>query len=62
MAENIHLVTDMNKLQELRYKKKPIVLEFYTEYHSHYLDGVLPANPPESSSRKKSKKMLENFS
>jgi hypothetical protein len=31
----------MSKLTELRYKKKPIVLEFYTEYSKKHLDGVL---------------------
>ena len=37
-------VADLNKLNDLKFRKKPIILEFYTEYLCNNLDGVLPAN------------------
>lgn len=61
MGENFHLISDMGKLAELKYKKRPIIAEFYTEYFSLYVDGVLLASPPVPSSKKNSKKLEENF-
>jgi hypothetical protein len=52
MAEQIHFISDMGKLSELKYKKRPIIAEFYTEYEIVHLDGVPPANRLVSSSRK----------
>lgn len=31
MSDKIHFVSDISKLNDLRYKKKPIIAEFYTE-------------------------------
>jgi len=45
MAEQIHFISDMGKLAELKYKKRPIIAEFYTEYNIFHLDGVLRASP-----------------
>lgn len=42
--EQIHHVSDMSKLSELKYKKKLIIAEFFTEYLTHKIDGVLPVN------------------
>ena len=44
MAEQIQFITDMTRLQDLKYRKKPVIAEFYTEYLSIYLDGALLAN------------------
>ncbi len=30
MSDNVYFVSDATKLSELRYKKKPIIIEFYT--------------------------------
>jgi hypothetical protein len=44
MAEQIHNVSDLAKLNDLKFKKKPIVAYFYTEYCFIDLDGALPAS------------------
>ncbi len=31
MSEQINFISDMNKLNDLKYRKKPIIAEFYTE-------------------------------
>jgi hypothetical protein len=31
MTEHLHFLSDMGKLAELKYKKRPIIAEFYTE-------------------------------
>ena len=32
MAEQMHSVSDLSKLNDLKFKKRPILAEFYTEY------------------------------
>ena len=32
MTEQLHSVSDMSKLSDLKFKKRPIIAEFYTEY------------------------------
>ena len=32
MAEQMHSVSDLSKLHDLKFKKRPILAEFYTEY------------------------------
>ena len=32
MSEQIHSVSDFSKLNDLKFKKRPIILEFHTEY------------------------------
>lgn len=44
MAEQIHNVSDLSKLNDLKFKKKPIVAYFYTEYVFFHIAGVLPVN------------------
>jgi hypothetical protein len=57
MTENLYYVSDIAKMQELKYKKKPIIAEFYTEYLFKYLDGVHLANLLELLYKNKSNKV-----
>ena len=49
MTEQIHNVSDLGKLKDLKFRKKPIVAYFYTEYIFPDLDGVLPASLSKAS-------------
>lgn len=54
-------VSDANKLSELHYKKKPILLEFYTESFLFYLGGVLLVKALTPCFKKKSGSRAESL-
>ena len=53
---NMQFISDIAKLNELKYKKRPIIAEFFTEYFWNNPGGVHPVSPAVKCSKRISKK------